>query len=450
MGIFDFAKKKKEPEKRSEEVSIGVIPEMDSELTAQEGDMQFSTTDPSFWFRGGNPNVNPDTALSLSAVYSCIDRIASSIAMIPISVKQVKGGKTSMVESHPLSNLLMLEPNANWSWFQLMQSFTAGALGWGNGLIEIKRNRRGEVYELKGLIPANTGLNRLLNLNWIYNTTDDDSNNYYISPEDVIHIRALDVKTDRMGKSPIRLHAELIASGLSAQKYASSFFKSGGKPSGLVGAKNVTTASNMEALIQNWMNASKNATESENRLVFLPADVTYTPISISPIDAMIVQQMKLTLSQISGIYNVPAYMIGDLDKANYSNMTQQAISFVTSTLMPWIVNMESEMRRKIFTTDEQLKGLRLSFDMNSLMRGTPSERSAIWTASITNGWRTRNQVRVEEGLEPSDQPGMDDYLMSVNTVAAPDETSNNDTQNTDNQNDNSQADNQGNQDNLED
>lgn len=60
--------------------------------------------------------------------------------------------------------------------------------------------------------------------------------------------------------------------------------------------------------------------------------------------------------------------------------------------------------------------MRIRLDMDVLTRGTPVERAQINHYAITDGWKNRNTVRVEEGYSRVEGQGMDDYLVSVNAV----------------------------------
>ncbi len=66
-------------------------------------------------------------------------------------------------------------------------------------------------------------------------------------------------------------------------------------------------------------------------------------------DAQLIDMLKLNRSMIAGIFNVPAHMINDLEKATFSNISEQSIQFVRHTVMPWVVNWEQELNRRLFT-----------------------------------------------------------------------------------------------------
>lgn len=366
---------------------------------------------------GGGRIMSRDTALSLSAVYSCVDRISSAIAMMPFEVKQITGETVTDVTQHDASFLLGHKPNQWQTPYLMKQLLMVDVLTDGNLYCEVRKTRKGGIdsfnwYDARGVGMYNTGPGR-----WVYDAVDDEGNNRIIYPEDMVHVRALRNK-GRKGLSPIRLHAELINMGLDAEEYGQSFFSAGGKPSGIVGVKTSGGPINdksMENLKTTWKRAA-NMADSFNKTIFLPADVTYTPMSISPVDAKLVEVLKLSRAEIGGIYNVPSYLIGDFDKAPNSNITQFSISFVRNTLQAWITALEDELNVKIFTRDELLRGMRIRLDMDVLTRGTPVERAQINHYAITDGWKNRNTVRVEEGYSRVEGQGMDDYLVSVNAV----------------------------------
>lgn len=397
-------------------------------LALPDGQMISQSDDPEAFAtmltRGKGRVVNRTTALSLSAVYACVDRIASNIAMMPVSVKQTKGNDVKLVENHDATYLLNNKPNDWQSPFLLKQLLMIDVLTDGNGYLQVQQTRGGNLLGFKWFDAKAVGMYNTGRARWVYTATDDEGENYTIFPDEMFHIRALGNK-GRKGVSPISLHAQLIKMGLDAQDYGANFFGSGGKPSGVVGIKggNLNNDS-MNNLKSTWRKAAAEA-DSNNRVIFLPADVTYSAISISPIDAQFIESSKMTRSEVAGIYNVPAYLIGDLDKANYSNITQQSISFVRNTLQPWITAIEMEMNMKVFSESELRSGLGIHFDMDVLVRGTPVERAQIAHYAVTDGWKNRNEVRTSEGLPRVEGQDMDKYMISVNAVKPGDKSGEN-------------------------
>lgn len=345
--------------------------------------------------------ISRDKALQLSVVYSCIDRISAGIATMPLRIMQVKGDEEIEVESHPAKFITEKSPNDWQTQFTLMRQFMVDALN-GNGYIWIIRNlNSGKFKEFVYCDKNSVSLVNLGNRRWVYSYTDEDGGFHVIQPYDMIHLRALGNK-GRTGLSPIQLHASAIRMGMDMQEYGANFFSSGGKPSGIVGVKNQLDPSAWGKLIDNWNKGAREAATSKNRVIFQPADVTYTPISLSPIDANLVLSMNMTRDEICGIFNVPAYMVGNLANTSYANITAMATAFIKNTLMPWIVNIEQEMTKKIFFQDEIIDGYCVKFDMQAALKGTPVEMLALLTGASTAGFITRNEGRVGIGY-PRDE-----------------------------------------------
>ena len=45
--------------------------------------------------------------------------------------------------------------------------------------------------------------------------------------------------------------------------------------------------------------------------MLLPAELDYKALTVSPVDAQLIDMLKLNRSMIAGIFNVPAHMIND-------------------------------------------------------------------------------------------------------------------------------------------
>ncbi|MGV5981251.1 phage portal protein, partial [Escherichia coli] len=143
---------------------------------------------------------------------------------------------------------------------------------------------------------------------------------FAVSPDDMIHIRALG-NNQKMGLSPIMQHAETIGMGMSGQQYTSAFFNGNARPAGIISVKNELNEQSWSRLKNMWQRAVTALRSQENKTMLLPAQLDYRALTVSPVDAQIIDMTKLNRSMIAGIFNVPAHMINDLEKATFSNIT---------------------------------------------------------------------------------------------------------------------------------
>lgn len=359
----------------------------------------------------GDVIVTPKSAMKMAWVYACIYVISSNVAQMPLHVMRRSGKMVETARDHPVFYLVHDEPN-NWQtsykWRELKQRHI---LGWGNGYTHVIRNRRGEVSELKACMPWET---TLLNTGGRYTYgVYNEEGSFAVSPDDMIHIRALG-NDQKMGLSPILQHAETIGMGMSGQKYTSSFFSGNARPAGIISVKNDLNDNSWERLKKQWQKAAAMLRSQENKTMLLPAQLDYKALTVSPVDAQLIDMLKLNRTTTAGIFNVPAHMINDLEKATFSNISEQAIQFVRYTMMPWVMNWEQELNRRLFTRAERRAGYYVRFNLAGLLRGTPKERAQFYHYAITDGWMSRNEARAFEDMNPVD--GLDEMLVSVNAA----------------------------------
>lgn len=359
---------------------------------------------------GGGQQVTPDSGWSLVAVYSCIYVLASSLAQLPAAVLRKVDGKITTGSDHPAHYLLHDAPNDWQTSYKWRETCMGHVLGWGNGYSRLVRSRRGELLSIERHLPSETSLTKIGG-RWVYSTCDEGGSPMAVSPEDMLHIRALG-KDGRIGVSPIMQHADAIGLGLAAQRYGKQFFDAGGRPTGILTAKSDISDNAWDRLKSFWSKAAAQLKNSENKTLLIPADLEFKALTIEPEAAQFIETRKLSRSEVAAIFNMPAHMINDLDRATFSNISEQAIQFVRHTVMPWVQNWEQELNRRIFTRAERAAGYYVKLNLGGLLRGTPKERAEFYHYAITDGWMSRNEVRLFEDLNPVD--GLDEMLISVN------------------------------------
>ena len=356
-------------------------------------------------------SVSPDLAMKLSAVYACVYVLSSSVAQLPLHVKCKSGDKVETVKDHSAYYLLHDSPNAWQTSYKLREYAQSSVLLYGNAYIHIIRNKNGEVVSLESLEPWKVQL--LKNgSRYVYAYYGDDKT-MSLSPDDVLHIKSLGPSI-KIGKSVIQTHAETIGLGLDARKFASGFFGGNARPAGILSVKTPLNSNAWENFKKMWQTAQEKLRSEENKTILLPAELDYKALTVSPVDTELLSMMKLNRSEIAGIFNVPAHMINDLEKATFSNISEQTIQFIRFSVMPWVVNWEQELNRKIFTEAERKAGYFVKFNLAGIMRGTAGERATFYHAAITDGWMSRNEARQLEDMNPVE--GLDEMLVSVNAA----------------------------------
>ena len=370
---------------------------------------------PSFFFgsSGAGKSVTVQTAIQLSTVYACVRVISETIASLPLCVYQVEGEGTKKATDHPLYRLLHDEPNSEMTSFVLREVMLAHLLLYGNSYCQIIRTGRNRITGLYPLLPDKMNVDRDKNgvLTYVYTTTSGEA--VTLAPADVLHIPGLGFD-GIMGYSPIAIEKNAIGLGIAAEEYGSKFFSNGATPSGILTHPN--TVKNPKALREAWMEAYGGSSNA-NRVAILEEGMTFTRISMPNNEAQFLETRKFQVSEICRIYRVPPHMIGDLDRATFSNIENQSISFAVHTIRPWLVRIEQAMNRALFPEKE--KGVfYVRFNMDGLMRGDYKSRMEGYAIGRQNGWLNANDIRELENMNPiPDEEGGNAFLVNGNMVS---------------------------------
>ena len=283
---------------------------------------------------------------------------------------------------------------------------------WGNAYCQILRSGRGKIIGLYPLLPDRMEVDRDTSGVLTYTYTTTTGNTVRLRPEDVLHIPGLGFD-GVMGYSPIAVERNAIGLGIAAEEFGSKFFSNGATPSGILTHPN--TVKNPKALRESWMDAYGGSSNA-NRVAILEEGMTFTRISLPNNEAQFLETRRFQVEEICRIYRVPPHMIGDLERATFSNIENQSISFAVHTIRPWLVRIEQIINKALFPEKE--KGHFFArFNLDGLMRGDYKSRMEGYAIARQNGWMSANDIRELENLNPlSDKDGGNVYLCNGNMI----------------------------------
>ncbi len=369
---------------------------------------------PTFYFgtSASGKAVNPRNAVQVSTVYACVRVIAETIASLPFGVYEEQEDGSKKATEHPLYRLLHDEPNPEMTSFVMRETMLTHLLLWGNSYSQIIRSGRNRIIGLYPLLPDKMDVDRDKNGSLTYTYTTTDGKMVSLSPADVLHIPGLGFD-GIMGYSPIALEKNAIGLGIAAEEYGSRFFQNGARPSGVLTHPN--TVKDPKRLRESW-NAAYGGSSNGSKVAILEESMTFTPISLPNNEAQFLETRKFQVEEICRIFRVPPHLVGNLDRATFSNIENQSIDFAVHTIRPWLVRIEQAMNRALFTESE--KGhFYVQFNIDGLMRGDYKSRMEGYSIGRQNGWLSANDIRALENMNPiPSEEGGDTYLVNGNMV----------------------------------
>lgn len=359
--------------------------------------------------------VTPERAMTLGAVSACVRLIAESIASLPLHVYRMEGARRQKITDSPEYRLLHDEPNEIMTSFVLRETMSAHVLLWGNAYALILRNGGGQPVSLLPIHPRGVSVRKQPNGQLAYTFTLDGKA-YSVNQADMLHVPGLSFD-GFTGMSPIRYAAESIGLALAAEEYGARFFGNGSVPQGIITVPGRLSTQQLTGLRESWA-ANYGGLNNSNKTAVLFDNAKFERISMPPEEAQFIETRKYQVSDIARWYRVPPHMIGDLERATFSNIEHQALEFVQHTLRPWLVRFEQEINRKLFPSSSsgQPSGVYVEFNVDGLLRGDIKARGDYYIRGRQWGWLSANDIRAKENMDPIE--GGDTYLTPLNMVDA--------------------------------
>lgn len=357
------------------------------------------------WFARANTAgsvVTESTALTFTAFWRAVCFLSSTMAHLPIDVMRREGGKRVNLENDPIAYLLNVQANDELPAFSIRESEMAHVLTWGGGYAEIERTRNGDAVATHLLTPDRVMLDRTQANDLVYVVAGVRGPNIALDPIDVFHIRGL-AFDGLVGYSPVALFRNAIGMGMSAEQYGASFFGNGAHPGGVLQTdKNFDERPETIERIRNSWAELHQGPKNAHRVAVLEDGLKWQGVGLPNTDAQFLENRKFQVTEMARIFNVPPFVVGDLERATNNNIEAQAIELVVYGLMPWVKRIETEADVKLLRRRETGRYCRMN--LGALLRGDSVARSNFYNRMFQMGVFSPNDIR---SLEDRDSIGPD-------------------------------------------
>ena len=231
----------------------------------------------------------------------------------------------------------------------------------------------------------------------LYSYIVPDGSRVEFTQTDILHIRGLS-SDGIIGYAPIALHRDTFAHAGVLAEYGSRFFTNDSRPGGVLQTPNKLTKEATDRLKTGWEAAHRGLTNA-HRVAVLEEGLEWKTISVTPEEAQYLDSRRFTREEIAGIFRVPPHKIGELERATFSNIEEQSISYVSETLQSWLVRWEQQVNKDLFTPAEQ-RVYFVEHLMDAKLRGKTLERFQGYATLLNWGVLSPNDVREKENMNP--------------------------------------------------
>ncbi len=346
-------------------------------------------------------NVTDSVALTHSAVWACSSLYARLISTLPFHAYRQTGGiDTRIPDPQVLRQPNGTQPLTSW----LSQAVYSLVLR-GNvyGLV-VSRNNMALPTAVQILHPDLV----VADYDWRTDQVAYKVGGVEVDPSMVWHRSINTMPGSPIGMSALTAARQSVGMGVSSQQYGSSWFTSGGIPTGTLETDAELTAEQAAAIKDRW----QHAVTSERGVAVLGQGFSYKAISIAPQDAEWLNAQKVSVQDVCRFFGVPPEMVGSDSGASmtYSNVESRALDLLRYAIDPVLVVLESGL------TDLLPRPQYVQATRDALLRMTTLDRYNAHASAIAAGWKTVDEVRQIEDLPPlpaDDEDNVPDDLDDV-------------------------------------
>nr|WP_109042505.1 phage portal protein [Escherichia coli] len=342
--------------------------------------------------------ADPEAVLSFHAVFACISLISQDIAKMRLRLMQTDAHGIRRETRRGDIARLCRRPNAQQNRIQFFELWLNAKLRHGNTVVLKIRNARGQIKEL-----------RILDWSRVEPLVADDGEVFYrITPDrncgitEAVTVPAREVIHDRfncffhplIGLPPVYVAGLAATQGHHIQENSTSFFRNGGRPSGVIEIPGSITEENAKKLKSNW--DSGYTGENAGKTAILSNGAKYNPTTFSPVDAQTVEQLKMTAEIVCSVFRVPAYKIGVGQPPSSDNVEALEQQYYSQCLQTLIESIELLLDEALETGENEST----EFDVTTLLRMDSERRMKTLGDAVKNTLLTPNEARKRENLPP--------------------------------------------------
>lgn len=357
-------------------------------------------------------NVNAQSALQLATVWACVRLISETISTLPVGVyERDASGRRKVARDHWLYTLVHDQPNANMTAVEFWEAVAAQLCLWGNAYC-LKSFSGSRLVSLDPLRPdlMTVKTNEFGDLVYHY-TTQGGVKKY--TEEEIFHLKGFGID-GLIGLSPISYARHTLGSAMSVDEASGKMFANGMRVGGALTMQQVLKKDQRDE-IRESMAEQLAGTSNTGKLMVLEGGATYTPLSMNPVDAQMLETRAFSVEEVCRWWRVPPFMIGHSEKSTSwgTGLEQQMIGFLTFSLRPYLTRIEQGIRKSLLPPAERGK-YTIEFNLEGLMRADSAGRAALYASAAQNGWMTRNEIRELENRPPVE--GGDELTVQSNLL----------------------------------
>lgn len=356
--------------------------------------------------------IQQDVVLSNWTVFACMTLIAGDVGKMRINLMQSVDGINVPVESNAFSPVLR-KPNGYQTRQKFIESWILSKLSSGNTYVLKVRDNRRVVVALHVLDPARVKPLVSKSGDVYYELQDDELAGLpaglpAIPASEIIHDRMWCLFHPLVGLSPIFACGLAAMQGVKIQGNSAKFFENMSRPSGILTAPAQIGDETAKRLKEHW--ETNFAGDNIGKVAVLGDGLKYEAMSVTAVDAQLVEQLKMSGEMICSVFHVPGYKVGVGPTPTYQNAEVLNQIYYSDCIQTQVEGIEALLDDGLGVTSA---GYSTEFDLDDLLRMDSATQVKTLNEAVGGGWMSPNEARKKRNLPPA-KGGEGPYLQQQN------------------------------------
>jgi HK97 family phage portal protein len=238
-----------------------------------------------------------------------------------------------------------------------------------------------------------------------------------VPADQIVYFRGYSGTSD-FGTSPIEALRQTLAEEYAATKMREQVMRNGARVSGYLQRPAGAGQWSPEArdrFRRQWQAQYTGSGPQAGGTPILEDGMTFEGASQNAQELQYLEVRKLSREEVAAAYFIPPPMIGILDHATFSNITEQHKMLYQDTLGPWLTMLAEEFALQLVpelsTPNERVY---IEFNLREKLTGSFEERAAQMQTAVGGPWMTINEARALDNRPPVD--GGDELIRPLNVT----------------------------------
>ncbi len=350
-----------------------------------------------------NQEIIQADVLTYSTVWACITLISADISKlwVNLKVKNTATGISTETTSAAFSPVLR-KPNHFQTRVKFFEYWMISKLVFGNTYVLKERDNRGIVTAMYVLDPSRVTVLVAPDSSVYYQLGTDYlsgvvESSLTVPAREIIHDICVPLYHPLVGVSPIHACGLAALQGLKIQNNSSELFSKGVSLSGVLSTPHQISPDQQDRIEQQWA-LNFSGPDNAGKVAVVGDDLKFTPMTMTAVDAQLIDQLKWGSEQACGCFKVPGFLVGIGPAPPYTDIQSMLLQYYSVGLQQHIENLECLLDEGL----ELPSQYGVEFDLKALLRMDTKTQVENATKGITGGLFKPNEARSDFDLSPVD------------------------------------------------